>query len=489
MRAHTSLRTAFRMGFTMAAGLGVALTANAAHADVEVGGSGGSRGGETTSTGTAELKYEHTEALDTTIDTGFKEVTLFGQTVGVRGLVAIEPVKDGGPLYTIDMPKGALVEASWGNDKKFVFRTATGARADGVMKVRHSLAPTVQFRIKLSEQFGGATTTMTFDASSLVTKLPGSRFAYDSAAQQEFAPWGFQGVETVLSAPNLDAARLLALNFSQLPEAVANKVKGDFSINATTKPTFSYRTTKVYLNGAGELSDAGDEITMDAQDGDYLDLMANAEGEVTASGELQLRPRVKVTEALGYNIPDIDVEIPKGVDTPYTITANTVVFQSVLVHIPLPNVKAPTKGVDLGAVKAGSSATSTITIENTGEMAATMRFDSSDAQFTVPEGSVTVPPKGSYDLVVQANLETSGPALSEIRVLSNDPDSPEQMFKIGANGADVGADDELLPGAGPGVDSGCGCKTAGSTSTLPSWAGMGLAGLGALVFARRRKTG
>jgi MYXO-CTERM domain-containing protein len=480
MRAHTSLRTAFRMGFTMAAGLGVALTATAARADV-------TSVGATTSTGTAELKYEHNEALDTSIDTGFKEVTVLRQTVGVRGLVSIEPVKDGGPLYTIDMPKGALVEASWGTDKKFVFKAATGSRADGIMKVRHSLAPTVQFRLKLS---GGATTTMTFDATSLVSKIPGSRFAYDSAAQQQFAPWGFQGVETVLNAPNLDTSRLFSINFDKLPEAVSNNVKGELSINATTKPTFTYKTTKVIINGAGELTESGGEVSMDAQDGDYLDLMANAEGEVTASGELQMRPRVKVTEALGYDIPDIDVEIPKGVDTPYDIKANAVTFQSVLVHIPLPNVKAPTKGVDLGAVKAGGSATKSVTIENTGEMAATMRFESSDSQFSVPSDTVTVPPKSSYELQVKANLDTSGPALSEIRVLSNDPDSPEQMFKIGANGADVGGeDDDLLPGSEPGADSGCGCKAAGTTSTVPSWAGFGLLGLGGLVFARRRRNG
>lgn len=482
MRAHTSLRTAFRFGFMMAAVAGVSFAATEARADVTTGG-----GDAYTSTGTAGLKYEHTEGLDTSIDTGFKEITAGPVKAGVRALVKIDPVKNGGPLFSIDMPKGALVEASWSNDKKIVLKAATGAQTDGMMKVRHSLTPTAQLRLNAFS----TTMTFTFDALKLVNKIPGARFAYDSQAQQQFAPWGFGGVDTVLNAPNLDTSRLFNIPFSDFPDVVANNAVGELGVFATTKPKFTYKTTKVMLNGAGDITASGGEISMPAQDGDYMELMASAEGEVVASGELQMRARVKLQEVFGNDIPDLDIEIPKGLDTPYTIPATKATFQSVLVHIPLPNVHAPKQGVDLGAVKAGGSATKTVTIENSGEKAAVVSFKSSDAAFTVPGGQITIEPKGSYELSIKAQPADSGPVSADITVLSNDPDSPEQTFKIGANGADVGGSgddgDDLLPGQPPSADSGCGCKTAGTSSSVPSWAGFGLIGLGAFVFARRRR--
>jgi len=139
-------------------------------------------------------------------------------------------------------------------------------------------------------------------------------------------------------------------------------------------------------------------------------------------------------------------------------------------------------------VKAGGSASKNVTIENSGEHDAVLAFKSSDPAFEVPGGTITVPAKGSYDLTVKFNSDNAGPASADITVLSTDADSPEQMFKIGANGADVGngEGDGDLPGKASD-DSGCGCKTAGGTSTVPSWAGLGIAALGAVVFVRRRR--
>jgi MYXO-CTERM domain-containing protein len=136
-------------------------------------------------------------------------------------------------------------------------------------------------------------------------------------------------------------------------------------------------------------------------------------------------------------------------------------------------------------VKAGSKATKTIEIENSGEQEATMTFQTSNPEFSVPAGIVTVPPKSTYELTVEFRPSSAGPAIADIKVVSSDPDSPEQVFKIGANGADVGAPPEDDDG-GPNADSGCGCKTAGTSSTIPSWAGMGLLALGATVLVRRR---
>ncbi len=97
-------------------------------------------------------------------------------------------------------------------------------------------------------------------------------------------------------------------------------------------------------------------------------------------------------------------------------------------HIPLPNVKVPSDGLDLRTKH-------TVTIQNTGEMDAVLTFASSDAAFTVPSGQVKVASKGTYDLNVAYSGQNASTAT--ITVKSNDPDSPEQTFEVAANGAQL----------------------------------------------------
>lgn len=481
MRAHT-LRTAVRFGMMMAALSGVTFAAAPAHAgDVDTGASGGA-GGANSSVGAAELKYEHTKGLPTSIETGFKGLSWAQVNVGIK----IDPVTNGGPLFTVDMPKGALVQASWGADKKILLKAQSGSRTDGLVNVRHTLTPSIDFKFNGF----GLSATFSYDANKLINKVPGARFNYDSKAQQQFAPWGFTGVDTKLNAPDVTNATLFSMDMDKLPDLVSNNVTGFFGIRATTKPTFSYKTTKIFLSGAdGEITDGTSELTVDAVDGDFMEIMASVEGEMTVAGSISVQPFVHIDTVL----EKLNLNTDLGIDVfsqPYTVPTTKVNFQTALVHIPMPNVHAPKKGIDLGMVKVGGQATKTVQIENTGEKDAVMSFKSSNSAFSVTSETVTVPAKSTYELTVKFSPESASADMAEITVASNDADSPEQMFKVGANGADVGQsedeDDATLPN-GPSGDSGCGCKAAGSSSPVPGWAGLGLAGLGAVVLFRRRR--
>jgi MYXO-CTERM domain-containing protein len=480
MRAHTTLRTAFRFGMMMAVTAGVTFAANQAHADTAAT----VTAGDNSSTGSAALKFDMAQGLDTSIDTGF-----LGPSVAqIRAVVKIDPVKDGGPLYSIDMPKGAVVQATWAGDKKIVLKAANGSQTDGTVKVHHTLTPSLDLKVAAF----GLTAQFAFDASKIVNKIPGAKFAYDSKATQQFAPWGFTTVDTKLNAPNLDNSTLFSEPFSAFGDILdPENWAGTIGVRATTKPTFSYKTTKVMLAGAVEpITGGAGESVMDAPDGDFMDVMAQVEGEMKVAGTMDIQPFISMQKAFGYNF-STTIAI-NAYSKAYTVPTSKVAFQSTIVHIPLPNVHAPTEGVDLGAVKSGGSASKTVTIENSGEMAATMTFKSSDPQFAVPGGSITVAPKSKYDLQIKFSPNSAGAAAADITVASNDPDAPQQMFKIGANGADVGAPEggeDGLPGSAPSTDSGCGCKTAGTTTSTGGWAGIGLLGLGiAVVAGRRRKT-
>jgi len=479
MRAHT-IRSTVRFGMMTAVLAGATFAASAAHADV-TDPAAAQGGPANTSTGSAALKFDYNKGLDTNIDTGWK-----GPSVAqVRAVMKIDPVKNGGPLFTVDMPKGAVVDASWGSDKKIILKASNGSQTDGTVKVRHTITPALDLKIAGF----GLSATFTLDGTNLLNKLPGARFAYDSQATQQFAPWGFTQVDTKLNAPDLKNATLFSLALEDWQLLADKGVAGTIGIPAATKPVFSYKTTKVLLSGgAGEISPTGGEVVMDAPDGDYMEVMATVEGSMAVKGGMEIQPFLDLTKVLDKAV-SIDFGVPVFTQ-PWEAPATTVQFQAAVVHIPLPNVHVPRQGVDIGAVKAGGSASKTISIDNSGEKDAVLSFKSSDSQFAVPSGQITVPAKSKYDLTVKFNPDTAGPAQADITVMSNDADSPEQLFKIGANGADVGDPDGAdgdLPGKKDEADSGCGCKQAGGTSTIPSWAGLGLAGLGAVVFVRRRR--
>lgn len=476
-----NLRTAARYGMAMAVLGGVSLASAKANAgDVQTGGSSGATGGANTSVGNAALKFEQTKGMPTSIQTGFKGPPFAKINVGID----IDPVQNGGPLYTIDMPKGAQVQASWGTDKQILLKALNGSQTDGLVNVRHTLTPSIDFKFSGF----GLSATFSYNANSLVNKIPGSRWAFDSKATQQFAPWGFAGVDTKLNAPDVASSTLFSMGMESLPDFVSNNVTGSFGVRATTKPTFTYKTSKISLSGAASgLTAIGSEITVPAVDGDYMELMAAAEGEMTVKGALSIQPFVHIDTILD----ELNLNSDFGIDVmsfDYTTPAQKVNFQTSLVHIPMPNVHAPARGVDIGDVKVGETETKTVAIENSGEKEAVMKFKSSDSAFSVTSETVTVPPKSKYDLKVKFSPDNANPASAEITISSSDADSPEQTFKVGANGADVGADPEDGDGDLPqgGADSGCGCKTAGSSS-IPSWAGLGLAGLGAVVLFRRRR--
>jgi MYXO-CTERM domain-containing protein len=481
MRPHSTLRTAFRFGMLVAVATGVSFTSAEAHAD-------SIDGPTASSTATGAMKYEHTKGLDTSISTGAKGFTktVLGVdlTATIEAVVTIDPVKNSGPLYTIDMSKGAVVEASWTGDKKIVLKTRTSSASDGAITVRHTLTPALRMVFGI----GGVNATMAYDGNQLLNKIPSANFAYDSAAMQPFAPWGFTPAAAKLDSPLLADARLFTMEMAQIPELSSADFDGDFGVNAITKPTFSYRTTKVGL-AAGAISTATGDVSLAAPDADFLDSKVVVEGEVTVAGTMDIQPYIHLTQVpnpFNGGVASVDVSIPvTAYSAPYTTTPEKVAFQAVNVHIPLPNVHVPLDGVDMSP---GTNRQS-VTIENSGEKAAVMTFTSSDPQFQVPNGSVTIEPRGKYMMDVSFASANEGPASADITVASNDADSPEQTFKIGANGANVGTKD----GAGnygddvPGQNgSGCGCTTAG-TGTSSGWAGLGLLGLGMIVFARRRR--
>ncbi len=477
MRSHTMHRSARVVGFLATALGALSFATTEARAGTKCDPDLSSA----CSRGTTHLTADRPEGLPTTIETPWMPST---GSVQVKASLKVDPVKNGGPLFSVDMARGAVLDATWGTKGKLTVRPVTAVQTDGVVRVRHTLTPTVQVKLDLF----GLPSTMNFPATTLVNRLPGAKFNYDSAGQKSFQPWGLAPVATPVEGPTLDASRLFSVGFDILSDAITEYVDGSLALNATTRPTFTYRTTKVTLSGGSKvLASATDEAQVDWNDGDYAELYAMVEGEMTVAGQMDVKPYVNITRVYGFGGLNIGVPVGTMAQTAYSTPPLKVAYAQQIIHIPLPNVHAP-EAADLKSVPVGTEVEKTVTLENTGELAAEMSFASKDPEFTVPTGKVKVPAKGKYEMRVTFRPSAMGPASTEITVTSTDPDHPVQTIKLAANGAVPGkagaaggeADEDGSAGA-------AGCSAAGSRAPASGLAGFGALGLTVLLGVRRRR--
>jgi hypothetical protein len=430
------------------------------------------------STGTGALKGQINKKLPTEIDSGWMEKGV----IKVRTRFTIDPVGTDS-IVKIDS-QGAMVTASWSEKGMIELSPTTPAAAEGKMDVHFKLVPSLEASI-----YG---ITIAKDASQLVNLIPGASFNYDSKASAAILPWGFDAFQVPTQAPALDQSTIFALPFSTLGVGTGT-AEGTLSIQAATKPTFKFTTKSVKLDGVA-VAEKGGTAKMPIGDVDFLDVNAMVAGEVTAVGSLDVRPVVKVDSVAGISTYGLVKFSFSAVSKAYETAPLAMNLDPATIHIPLPNVKVPKASVNLGDVKPGGEASKTVSIDSTGEMDGLITVESSDPQFTVPGGQIKVSSKGKYDLKIGFK-PNGGAASATITVRSNDPDSPEQTFKIGANGADLGPaeGEEAARGepenldAPPSDSSGCSLAAAGSgagSSTYGAFIGLGLA---LTVLARRRR--
>jgi hypothetical protein len=481
-------RTIARVGLASLVGSLATLGAVAsAHADTAPapGAAGCDAASLTCSVGTAALHAEVKNQLPTPIDSG----PMGSGKMQIRTRFTIDPVGSD-PLVAIDMPKGALVEASWSEKGYVVVKTVADKTTMGTMGVHYTLTPSLEASI-----YGIG---VNYNASQLIDMLPGGKFNYDAKASAPILPWGFQAGAVNVPAPSLDQSTLFALPFSDLG-VDSGIVEGTLSIQAAAKPIFTYLTKNVRLD-SGTITSADGSAKLVVGDDDFLDLNASVDGELSLGGSIDIRPVVKVDTVDGY---------PTFGLVKYSFTAVTksiagaapvpVSFGQAQIHIPLPNLKVPTATVVMGSVKAGEQSEQAVSIDSTGELGGKLTFESSDPQFIVPAGEVRVDAKSKLPVKVVFKPTSDAAASATITVRSNDPDSPEQTFRVVANGAsadpqgDDGATDGPRAGgvkdleAPPSDNAGCSMSAAGSASgSTAGLAGL-MVGLGLVLGARRRR--
>jgi MYXO-CTERM domain-containing protein len=453
------------------------VTVSAAHA---------AAGLENRSSGTAPLSWETRTPIK-----GPKSGKLGGSLVQLQVSADLDPLADPSkPLLAVDMPEGVVVQASWSDAHSIDLTVVDAGSETGTFKVQHTLAPHVTLFITAF----GYTLTYDYAATTLINHVPGSKWSYLGQGQTTFEPWGFAGAVVNVTAPPLADAQLFSIPLSSLTGGTP--LTGQLALNATTSPTFGYETTSVVLDQGDPLGGANRTWRIPTTDADFLEVTADVAGEIGYVGSLFVRPSVTVTKIGKVTLPfPISVEIgAAGVELPYASdreTAIPVVFPKATFHIPLPNVKAQ-PSLDLGEVAVGATASDKADVVNTGEMNAAFTFESSDPQFEVVSGKQVGPAKDTFELKVSFTPSGEGPQSAEITVTSNDPNEPVQFIKVTGTGTttttsapvgDLPEEGDDLATAGP-MDSGCGCRTAPTSS---GGAGLAVFGLAVAALLRRRR--
>ena len=428
-------------------------------------------------------------------------------SIQFRAQIAFDPVKSGGPLYTVDMTKGTMVDARWPTTDWIDLTLPPGSPTDGSFKVAHTMTPEIGLYIDVLS----FTTEIILDASTIINYLPGAQFNYIAMNSTKFKPYGFDSVAlNVNGGGNLASSVVIAVTFDQLGKLVGtggfeDYITGSFSFNAITNSDFTYQTTKVVVTGAtGPINYADGMAQVMSPDGDYLEFIAHTEGIMRYTGTIELLPVINISSVGGFGIT-LNFPISVGLEFDYGQGSIPVVFPNQVVHLPLPNVFVPSTTLNFGEVDTGGkSEAKTVTIENTGELGALYEFSSDNTQFKVHTVSGQAGPDGAeFDLKVTFQPTKSGAQTGVITVKSNDPDSPVQTFNVqgfgrgedipdpedaGTGGSGGGAGDAAGINSTPyeaGDDGGCGCRTPSGNGNA---AGASLALLGlALAFLRRRR--
>ncbi len=431
--------------------------------------------------------------------------------VGIGAGLKLVP-KDPDAFFSVDMGGGdkpPQIQAAWGPDKIIKLSFLDSAAANASFTARYGLA----VQVRLHGKALGANFDKTWDVTDKLTGLGNTDFKFDASNSIPFKPWGTATpVEMVVAGGSVDTTSLFQVTLEDIgidQSCGAYKcATGKLGMYISTEGTvFRYRTVAAKLNGTSV--DASKDMPLPTQPeyGDELAVKAILTGGVTIDGDLFAKPYIQLTSLYGYG-PGGTRNNNGGIGWPLSYAADTLSihqefvlpldatksisfdYPETTILIPIPNVKLAKEALTMSG-KSGR-----LGIRNTGKKAARVSFQTTSAGFSVPGGDQEIDPGGSYDL--QISYSGAEAATGEVTILSNDPDSPVMVLKVGANGAPVGDPDgnngdgrpqggKGAPGLGDTADeSGCGCTTVGGAGQTTGFAALLGSALAAMAVLRRK---
>lgn len=251
----------------------------------------------------------------------------------------------------------------------------------------------------------------------------------------------------------------------------------------------SYRGTGIFVNDATPIvAELGPTVIRPADGetdfGASQDLLIHPEGILNYTGALVFAPTVFLdVVGTGFDIPIADIPID------ILSLSDDVVFDDVLIHVPLPDIDMPSTSFELGEVFVGETRERLVRVENRGEALLVVDAGAGSA-FSAEPSHLEIPPMSSMSMAVTFAPEVAGPANGSVFLTTNDPDESMVLLRFSGTGLAIPMPDAGVPDAGTAPDAaieevprsgGCGCQTgAGPLEGIPVWLAL------AFVVRRRR---
>lgn len=284
------------------------------------------------------------------------------------------------------------------------------------------------------------------------------------AGYRGFDPWAWEpGVLASGYTPKLTLFTIdITDAFIPIPGiggGISLDVQGELGVRYTTKrivvqPTNGTVTTEVDKDVTGP-----DQVaTHKWQQGAWGEYLIHPEGTMEYGGIIHLIPSFYI-EILTkkFSIPIYDFEY--GID----IDKQDWVFEDQLVHIPLPDVRAPVENRFVtGDVTLGEFQVIEIPISNIGEAIARLDAEVDHPSFKLMDTFAEIEPGKDTKIRVRYAPSKLGVTEGKLKITSNDPDQPEFVFDLEGNAVAPPPDPDPPPGTKPNKPP---ANTGGSGST------------------------
>jgi MYXO-CTERM domain-containing protein len=270
-------------------------------------------------------------------------------------------------------------------------------------------------------------------------------------------------------------------------------VQGELGVRYTTDRIVIVPTNGTVTNQIDKDITGPDQQALHAwQQGAWGEYLVHPEGRVEYGGAIHLIPTFYIeilTKKFKIPVYDFEYEVK--------IAEQKWVFEDQLVHVPLPDVRAPElERVSAGEITLGEFQVIEVPFSNIGEAVARLDAEVDHPAFKLMDTFAEIKPGNEKKIRVRYTPTKLGVAQGKLRVTSNDPDQPEFVFDLegsavapppdpdppatstpgkpppkndGSAGTSGGSSlGDLARNGEASQDGGCGCRAAPASSS--GWA-------------------
>ncbi|RYE85222.1 MAG: hypothetical protein EOO75_17195, partial [Myxococcales bacterium] len=301
----------------------------------------------------------------------------------------------------------------------------------GTLAVSYRLSPTFGIFLDIPNVYTGA---FALDPLTILDALDQSgkvkRFEASASGSCTFDPFAFDPPVSCPLKPS-GTGEIFALPLSDVGLDFGKLVTIELGLVAGTSDVlFSWQTDELSVDG-GDVPITKDNpaTSVPYNGGAQAAALVRGKGTLHYEGKTYLKPAVKITEIVGIPVNvlwpiDVGADLPFAGDVPVELAPQGFT-------VGLPDLFVPSSSIDFGVVEVGQLGSRQVTLSSTGKMTARAELSSTKKEIFEPrQKEKFLSPATEATVDIDFTPVAEGPIEATIVVASNDPDLPEQSFKV-----------------------------------------------------------